>query len=167
MSNVKLRECRALETITGYGMQAEQCRAACDVCPNRKPSEVEQELCRMVDALAKQANEEERLKCYNAELVMGRDDMIKELRECLQELIAIQNERLIETPFEYPHHTYDATFSGGECQKYGRYYGVCHSCDKDMEAHYATMRKKFEGDKETKLTMLEQKARALLAKGGV
>ena len=37
MSDVKLKPCRALETIIGYGMQAEQCRAACDVCPNRKP----------------------------------------------------------------------------------------------------------------------------------
>ncbi len=89
------------------------------------------------------------------------------LRECLQELIAIQDEQFIEVPFKFPNHTYDESFHGGECQKYGRYYGVCHSCNNDMKAHYATMRKKFEGEKETKLTMLERKARALLAKGDV
>jgi hypothetical protein len=47
---------------------------------------VEKELRGMVDALARQANEEERLKVYNAELVMGRDDVIKELRECLSDV---------------------------------------------------------------------------------
>ena len=90
-----------------------------------------------------------------------------ELRGCLRELIAIQDERLIETPFEYPAHTYNEAFGGGECPKYGRYYGVCHSCDKDMKAHYETIRRTFAMNKETKLTVLAQKARALLAKGGV
>ena len=53
----------------------------------RAPSAVEKELRGMVDALARQANEEERLKVYNAELVMGRDDAIKELRDFLRDVL--------------------------------------------------------------------------------
>ena len=89
MTDVKLRECPLLPKKGHYLMANYQPEVVtlCLNCPNRKPSEVEQELRRMVDALAKQANEEELLKIYNAELVEGRDKKIRELRDCLKRAV--------------------------------------------------------------------------------
>ena len=81
------KPCAALEWIDSDRIHG--LREACANCPNRAPSAVEKELRGMVDALARQANEEEILKVYNAELVMGRDDVIKELRECLRDLMDV------------------------------------------------------------------------------
>lgn len=44
--------------------------------------------------------------------------------------------------FEYPEKTYDKSYGGGDCSKHGRYYGICHSCNRDFE------RAKKEADRE-------------------
>ena len=88
MNDVKLKPCEVDVIVPHHSSKfIRAIKDACLNCPNRAPSAIELDLRRMVDALAKQANEEERLKVYNAELVMGRDEVIKELRECLKRAV--------------------------------------------------------------------------------
>jgi len=86
------------------------------------------------------------------------------LRAALTTIVSAVDMRTYGTaPNADVHHTYDPSFGGGECSKYGRYYGVCHSCRQDEQDAQERANWQARWNRDRALAQASEVARATLA----
>lgn len=61
-------------------------------------------------------------------------------------------------------HTYSGEFGGGECSKYGRWYGICHSCNREREELQARANHVARLKRDEALSVASRTLRTLLAR---
>lgn len=61
------------------------------------------------------------------------DSNIELVKAAFTKLVEARNLPEILIRYEQPKSTYDVSCGGGDCEKHGRWYGVCHGCKEDME----------------------------------
>lgn len=88
--------------------------------------------------------------------------MLKTLEQIVQEFVEIQDRKQKETFWEFPGGTKSPDYSGGDCNKHGRWYGICHGCNTEASQHYESQRKEFEYKKAKDLRDLGDQAKNTL-----
>ncbi len=65
-------------------------------------------------------------------------------------------------PWPAPKSSYNESYHGGDCEKHGRWYGICHSCQRESRQHYEWKREEFESKQRRDLRELADKARRFI-----
>lgn len=85
----------------------------------------------------------------------------------VRRFVEVMDRQHMPTPYEPPKSTYDAAYHGGDCEKHGRWYGICYSCRREQDRHYEYQQADFDLKQKRDLRDLADEARRLLphAKG--
>lgn len=87
-------------------------------------------------------------------------------QDILQRLVQVMDRRHVPQPWVPPHRTWEESYSGGDCDRHGRYYGQCYSCRNEQDKHYDDQREEFAYARRRELEQLADEARALLKSVG-
>lgn len=75
--------------------------------------------------------------------------------------VEIMDRQHTPTPYEPPKSTYNEAYHGGDCEKHGRWYGICHSCRREQDRHYEDQQSEFDSKQKRDLRDLADEARQL------